>query len=239
MNRYRALEKLRVILCGPTHQGNVGFVARAMSNMQVNKLYLVNPKSSPDEMALSTAARASRVLREAKIVSSLDEALKGVTLAIGTSARHRNTTPEKRNCREAMQFAACEAEAGGEIALIFGNERNGLSATELGKCHLLAYIPASIEYNSLNLSHAAQIFLYEYFNNTYSSKTEDIRNPDYCRHEEMEFFLTRLHDKMRVSEFLKKGQEGKVKERMQLLFRRARPRKGELDILLGFLGAIR
>lgn len=71
------LNKIRIILVETSHPGNIGSSARAMLNMQLTELYLVNPKQLPDEKTMATAAHATEVIDNAKIVPSLIEALEG------------------------------------------------------------------------------------------------------------------------------------------------------------------
>ena len=73
-----------------TEPGNIGAAARAMKNMMLSQLYLVSPSNYPSAVATARASGADDVLANATICSSLDEALNGVSLVIGASARQRN-----------------------------------------------------------------------------------------------------------------------------------------------------
>lgn len=82
-------DQIRIVLVETSHSGNIGAVARAMKNMGLGNLWLVNPSSFPDEASYARAAGASDVLDSAHVVSSLDEALADCVLVMGTSARGR------------------------------------------------------------------------------------------------------------------------------------------------------
>ena len=84
-----ALSNIRIVLVRPTHPGNVGATARAMKNMSLRSLYLVEPEKFPSPEATDRAVGADDVLQGAVICASLDEALKDCHLVIGTSARMR------------------------------------------------------------------------------------------------------------------------------------------------------
>ena len=83
------LPNIRIVLVETSHTGNMGSTARAMKTMGLSSLYLVNPLVKPDSQAISLSAGASDVIGNATIVDTLDEALAGCSLVIGTSARSR------------------------------------------------------------------------------------------------------------------------------------------------------
>ena len=235
-----ALNKVRIILCRPSHPGNIGSVARAMKNMGLDNLVLVQPKTFPSDQAEALAAGANDVLKKAKVFDSLDAALSGVIYVTGASCRKRGLSPKTLTCKDAVTEIIGEIHKSGEVALVFGNERNGLTTEEALKCNVLSDIPSSNDYPSLNISHAVQIFCYEL--HCQASRIESIGgspNFQYSRYEELGFFLETLRQCMEDTGFLKPNQEGKVVERLERLFRRARLEKEEMDILLGFLKTLR
>ena len=94
------LQNIRIVLVETSHTGNMGSVARAMKTMGLTNLYLVNPLVKPDSQAISLAAGASDVIGDAKIVDSLDEAIAGCSLVVGTSARSRSLPWPMLDARE-------------------------------------------------------------------------------------------------------------------------------------------
>lgn len=164
----------RVVLVEPEHEGNVGAVVRAMGNFAFDDLCMVKPCPIGDE-AFKRAKHAGQILRDAKIVSTLDEAVKGCSLVVGTTGIV--TYGPKNYARipiPARELAAKIADHEGRIALLFGREGTGLLQEELNRCDLMAHIPSSDEYPTLNLSHAASIVLYEIFQ---TKKHRSSRNP--------------------------------------------------------------
>lgn len=153
----------RVVLVEPEHEGNVWAVARAMGNFAFDDLCMVNPCPLGDE-ALKRAKHAGHILSKAAIVDTLDEAVKGCSLVVGTTGVV--THGPRRYIRipmPARELAAKTAGYEGRIALLFGREGLGLTQDELARCDLLAHVPSSDEYPTLNLSHAVSIVLYELY----------------------------------------------------------------------------
>jgi tRNA/rRNA methyltransferase len=167
-------KRLRFVLVETSRPGNIGAVARAMKTMGFSQLVLVSPRF-PDalqhEEAIAFASGAQDVLAGARIVSTVAEALEGCNFAAAVSARLREFSPPVLTPRAlaallaggAAANAAGEAvdTAGGEVAVIFGNERFGLPNQVVEQCNVLINIPANPDYSSLNLSQAAQVLAYE------------------------------------------------------------------------------
>lgn len=154
--------EIRIILVEPMYQGNVGSVARAMKNFGHTDLVLVNPcKLEGEARAMSSHARD--VLERARITSTLEEAVKGADLRIGTTGVASLKTGEHirlplytlRELKEKFKGYS------GTIALLFGREDSGFSNDELKSFDMLITIPTSEIYPIMNLSHAVAVVLYE------------------------------------------------------------------------------
>lgn len=154
------LQNIRIVLVETSHTGNMGSVARAMKTMGLTNLWLVNPLVKPDSQAIATAAGASDVIGNAQIVDTLDEALAGCSLVVGTSARSRTLPWPMLDPRECGLKSVAEGQHA-PVALVFGRERVGLTNDELQKCHYHVAIAANPEYSSLNLAMAVQVIAYE------------------------------------------------------------------------------
>ncbi|MDH0748438.1 tRNA (cytosine(32)/uridine(32)-2'-O)-methyltransferase TrmJ [Pseudomonas sp. GD03842] len=155
------LQNIRVVLVGTSHPGNIGGAARAMKNMGLSRLVLVEPAHFPHADADARAAGASDVLEGAQVVSTLEEALVGCTLVMGTSARDRKIPWPMLDPREAGVMSVEHAAQGEEIALVFGREYAGLTNEELQRCHYHVHIPSDPTFSSLNLAAAVQVLSYE------------------------------------------------------------------------------
>ena len=159
-----AFDKVRIVMVGTTEPGNIGAAARAMKNMSLSRLFLVNPNKYPSAAATARASGADDVLSNAVVCSSLEEALEGVHLVIGASARQRNIKWKQMDvidtCKEIQKTLAKSRQ---QVAVIFGTENSGLTNKELDLCHILMTIPGNPDYFSLNVASAIQVFAYQYF----------------------------------------------------------------------------
>jgi TrmH family RNA methyltransferase len=150
---------IRIVLVG-THPGNIGAVARAMKNMGVTDLALVNPLYFPDKEATARASGAEDLLEEATVVDTLAEAIADCVYVAGASARSRAINWP---CLDARDCAArlLEESAKGPVAAVFGPEKSGLSNSDLDHCDTLLTIPTNPDFSSLNLAMAVQVVTYE------------------------------------------------------------------------------
>jgi TrmH family RNA methyltransferase len=155
------LQNIRVVLVNTSHPGNIGGAARAMKNMGLSRLVLVQPRDFPSVEAVARAAGAVDILDNARIVNSLEEALDGCGLVLGTSARNRHIPWPLLDPRECAAACLEQIEQAGEVALVFGREDSGLSNDELQRCHFHVHIPSDPEFSSLNLATAVQVLTYE------------------------------------------------------------------------------
>lgn len=156
-----AASRVRFVLVGTQHPGNIGAAARALKTMGFARLVLVAPEQFPSDEAFRRAAGADDVLAAAPVVATLAEAVADCRLVLGCTARSRRVQLEELAPRAAGERAIGIAAAGDEVALVFGRERTGLSNEELQLCHAAVHIPANPEYSSLNLAAAAQVLAYE------------------------------------------------------------------------------
>jgi len=154
---------LQVTLVGVSHPGNIGAVCRAMLNHGFDNLVLVNPKCSPDdEEARNRAKHSGRILDKTRIYPSLQEAVKGSSLVVGTSGKREvGSKVLKRHFVLPWEFAKMMREFQGTVSLVFGEEGKGLSTTDLDSCDLLLTLPTWEGYPIANLSQAVGHCVYE------------------------------------------------------------------------------
>jgi TrmH family RNA methyltransferase len=154
------VEHLTVILVRPQSPGNIGSVARAMQNMGLHRLALVQPERFPHPEARMMACHADDILHQARVYDSVQEAVAGCHWLVGTSARRRRYRKAPLTPRElAYQLPAlCQQY---HVGLLFGPEDAGLTAAELDLCHELLVIPTVPTATSLNLAQAVMVVCYE------------------------------------------------------------------------------
>jgi tRNA/rRNA methyltransferase len=211
-----------------------------MKTMGFSRLVLVNPKCFPDAQAEAMASGAGDVLAHAHVVSSLPEALQGVTLALALTARRRDLATAPLQAREgAAELAAVAAQH--EVALVFGNEKSGLSNEDLALCRRWAMIPANPEYSSLNLAAAVQLLCYE-LRISLGAVSQNLTfaaagTP--ATYEEIEGLMAHLESEAVASGFLDPENPRRLMLRLRRLFARAGLEKEEVNILRGLLASFR
>lgn len=235
------LENIRVVLVNTSHTGNIGSAARAMKTMGLSQLVLVDPITPPDGKSSALAAGAGDVLANAKIVSTLAEAVADCGLVIGTSARSRTLSwpmLEPRECGEKLISEVPNYP----VALVFGRENNGLSNEELQQCHFHVCIPANPDYSSLNLAAAVQTLCYEirmaYLHVTRHPQSDEPNDNEYPLSEDLEGFYIHLEQTLIKTNFIVAKHPGMVMTKLRRLFNRARPETAELNILRGILASV-
>jgi tRNA (cytidine32/uridine32-2'-O)-methyltransferase len=231
------MQPVQIVLVNTSHPGNIGAAARAMKNMGLDKLCLVNPKIFPSAEATARASGADDLLAAARRVDSLDAALTGISLVIGASARNRTLPVPMLNPRECAELVM-QQPGDTASAIVFGRERTGLTNDELDRCHYLVQIPANPDYPSLNVAAAVQVISYELRMAAGLSLYRPGSRHRYATTEEMELFYQHLEEVLVAIEFLDAGNPRQLMRRLRRLFGRARPNENEVNILRGILTAI-
>lgn len=234
------LERVKVVLVGTTHSGNIGSAARAMKVMGLSQMVLVDPQCQVDAQAIALAAGASEIALNAQIYPTLEAAVADCGLVVGTSARSRTLEwpmLEPRECGEKLISEANQHS----VAMVFGRERTGLTNEELQLCHYHVCVPANSEYSSLNLAMAVQLLSYEvriaYLALQQSSQSSTLQE-EYPRHQELERFYAHLEQVIMQTEFISAQQPGQVMNKLRRMFTRARPEAQEINILRGILTSV-
>jgi len=229
-------DNTRVVMVNTTEPGNIGAAARAMKNMSLSKLYLVNPKGYPSATATARASGADDVLSNAIVCDSLEQALQGTHLVIGASARQRNIKWKQMDvvgaCSEIQKTTAIESQ---EVAVVFGTEKYGLTNEELDLCQILMTIPGNPNYFSLNVASAIQVFAYQ--NYVYNTTTEfEKTSNEPASFDELEGFYAHLTQVLEhIDYFEDKRPKELLMRRLRRFFGRAEPEKEEVAIFRGIL----
>lgn len=232
------LARIRIVLINTTHPGNIGAAARAMKVMGLSSLYLVTPKIFPNADATAMASGADDLLQTAQVHESLDSALAGCALVLGTSARLRSLPMPMLDARRASE-QALEESASREVAILFGRERYGLTNEEMQRCQYLVNIPSNPAYSSLNLAQAVQIIGYELRVAAIGGAGLSVPPCDWepVDDSQMEGLFQHLEQTLLDIRFLNPKQPKRLMMRLRRLFNRARPDQNEINILRGILKA--
>ena len=234
--------RVRIVLVGTQHPGNIGAAARAMKTMGLSRLVLVAPEKPLDDVAYRRSAGAEDVLGQAPVFATLAEAVADCRLVLGCTARSRRVQLEQL---EPDQAAArlLQAATGGEVALVFGRERTGLNNEELQLCHASVHIPSDPAFSSLNLAAAVQVLSYELrcaiLGDAGSGEGDSARTPppagEVAPHAELEGLFTQLAEALEQIDFHKGRAPASAMRKLRRLYLRANLDSAEVRLLRGVL----
>lgn len=228
-------DNITIILVNTSHPGNIGSSARAMKTMGLTKLALVAPKIV-DQKAIEMAAGATDILDNATNFATFAEAIADKTLVIGTSARTRALPWPMLSPRTLAELIKSHTKE--QIAIVFGNERTGLTNEQLQSCHYHVMIPANPEYSSLNLAAAVQIIAYEIRVVLLGADIATEWDAALANSNDVQQFFVHLENTLTKLDFLKQSAPRKLMPRLKRLFLRAKLDVMETNILRGILNAI-
>ena len=231
--------KVRIVMVNTTEPGNIGAAARAMKNMMLSQLYLVSPSNFPSAVATARASGADDILSNAKVCSTLEEALNGVKLVVGASARQRNIKWRQLDVIDTCsKIHSSLVSSDEDVAVVFGTENSGLTNEELDLCSILMTIPGNPKYFSLNVASAIQVFAYQNFISSIDGKFDNTPK-DIASFEDLNSFYKHLEQVLEhINYFDSKKPKSLLMRRMRRLFGRSEPEKEEVAILRGILNKI-
>ena len=226
-------------MVGTTHPGNIGATARAMKNMGILDLALVEPKEFPSDVATFRSKAAKDILEKASVHTSLEEAISECELVVGTSARGRTVPWPVLNPREAAEEMH-KSSLNGKVAIVFGREDRGLTNEELGLCNFHVHIPSDPEYSSLNLSQAVQILAYEirlsYLQDRHVN--EEYWDVELANNEQTERLINHMDELMQEVDFYDVENPRKLLVRVRRFFKRSKIDVMEANIFRGLFATI-
>ncbi len=241
-------EKVRVVLHRPQSAENVGAAARAMKNFGLRRLAVVEPpaweglprtggegvRASVLERAARLARRASDVLGAATFHADLREAVAGATWVCGTTSRVLPGRPRLLPRELAAEVA--ERSLAGEVALVFGEERRGLSDAELDLCQAVCSIPTHPDYDSMNLAQAVAVVSYEVGQAGPAEGQGTVQEP--ARHQTLEALWQRLGTLLGLAGYLNPQNPEHILSDWRRLLDRAEPTQREVELLVAAVRAL-
>ena len=228
------LENIRIVLVEPQSSGNIGSVCRAMMNMGITDLAIINPHERHDwDEARKLSCHADTVLDARKTFQTLEEAIADCTVVAGTSARTGLYRDHALLPRDAAPVIL-DSAAHHKVALVFGREDTGLTTEELSLCTHIINIPSSGINRSLNLSHAVMVCCYEIYllcgDDTYAPPEE--RSPE-ANLEMRERVYARWREMMIATEFCPDEKLDHMMLGLRRIFSRGKLTDNDARILLG------
>lgn len=227
---------ISVILVEPAVEGNIGAVARAMANFDLENLILVKPKCNHlAEDSRRRAVHATKILENAKVEKNF-KFLKKFDYAVGTTSVMGTDYNITRSPLRPEEFAK-KIDRKSKIAVVLGRESSGLNNKELEMCDFIVTIPSSKKYHSLNLSHAAIILFYEIYKEVGKNKiTNHIPS---ATKKEKEIILENFYKILDSVEFSTKEKKETQKLVWKKLFSKAMLTKREAFAVIGLLKKIK
>jgi tRNA/rRNA methyltransferase len=223
---------MRVVLVAPRNPLNIGAAARAMSNFGFSSLRLVNP-FGPSFREARSAVGASEILVNAERYATVADAVADCTLVVGTTAvRTRDLQHPVRRPEYGARVIRQRLRAG-NVALLFGSEKFGLSNDALSHCHALIRIPTSDRNISMNLGQAVAVCLYELIRDAKQARAA--KQLKLAAAGELERITTLLLEALQTSGFLDRRQVSDADERIRRLVRRLHLPERDAVIWLGML----
>ena len=238
INSNELLNSIKVVLVGTTHPGNIGATARAMKNMGIVNMALVEPKEFPSDIATYRSKAAKDVLENAEVFDTLKVAISDCELVIGTSARERKVPWPILNPKDASQEVS-RGSLNNKVAVVFGREDRGLTNEELGLCNIHVHIPTDPEYSSLNLSQAVQIMVYEIRSAILENEGNDGNwDVEFADNDQTERLISHMDELMQEVDFYEIDNPRKLILRVRRFFKRSRLDVMEVNIFRGLFAAI-
>ncbi len=229
----------RFILIEPSHPANVGATARAMRVMGFTDLVLVAPRLPEvhkSTQAIAMASGATAILRDARIVPTLTEALDGVTYLCATAMTPRDFGPPTQTPRACFEALALTDH---RLGFVFGCERYGMSNEDVYRCHTTLSIPTDPSYGSLNLAQAVQLVAYEWRQACGGfSVRERTAEPQWADAQAVTGLLDHWQQALTAIDFLQAPAPGKLMPRLNQCVNRAVLTQEEVHILRGVARAV-
>jgi tRNA/rRNA methyltransferase len=223
------LHSIRIILVRPKFPENIGSVARAMKNMGLSRLFVVNGCSAIHPNAYKLASGAEDILERAEEFFTLQEAISEMGCVVGTTSRggkerHPDLTPQT------LAKKLIPLSRKNLIGLVFGSEKEGLTNEELSLCHLYARIPSMESFPSLNVAQAVMVVSYELFRASIEIPKKEIR---LAQAEQLERMIEHMEGTLIRIGFLDADHPKGIMRALRRLFGRSQMDEREVQILHG------
>ncbi len=233
---------IQIVLVRVENPANIGQTARAMKNFGLSRLHLVNCVPHRVQEAYTLGWNAKEIIDEALVFNSMEEAIKDSVLTVGFSRRSGHSRGEPRPFPEILP-QILETASGHTVALVFGNEKNGLSNEELKFCHLATVLPTASEHGSLNLSHAVAVAGFLIFNQRPESNL-NFKKPErfYATQEELFDLLADFKSLLEVLDYRDAKWNDlltRTLNNLSRLFKRAGIERREFHLLKAFVARVR
>jgi tRNA/rRNA methyltransferase len=223
------LDSISLVLVRPRFPENIGSVARAMKNMGLHRLIVVNGCSPLHRNAYKLASGAEEILERAEEFIELKEAISGMSCVVGATSRQGKERTPLLTPRELAEHLV-PISRDNSIGLVFGSEKEGMTNAELSLCNLYVRIPSSESFSSLNLAHAVMVLCYELFQT--SAATLE-RSTKMASSEQVEGMFAHMERTLLDIGFLETENPKRIMRTLRRLFGRSSLGERDVRILQG------
>ncbi len=192
------------VLVRPQMGENIGAAARAMWNFGLNRMAVVDPRDGwPNQKAVAMASGAGRLLDDARLTTTVPDAVKDAGYVFATTARPRGLTKPVFSPEAAMQEAARRCSEGTPVAVLFGPERAGLENADISQANAIITVPVNPEFPSLNLAQCVLLCAYEWRRATeaVTAQETELAGTEWARHEEVEALSRHYEERLEEAGF--------------------------------------
>lgn len=231
-------ENITIVLVEPQGPRNIGSVCRAMLNFGMVDLRLVNPQA--DHLlheARQMAVKATTVLENATIFSSLAEALADCSLSFGTTRRFGRYREDMLHPDEAAK-KLLEVTDEAKVALVFGREDKGLHTSELDLCQRFITIPTSDKLPSMNLAQAVALCLYEVNKEKGADAGADHGRKQFASNQQLESMFGHMQKSLTQAGFLDPQNPDHILRAFRRILGRAGMNEREVRIMRGLFSKV-
>ncbi len=227
--------RCKIVLVRPRDPNNIGAAARAMKNFGFAELTVV-AVHPPVWSEVTSAVNADDVLTNARVVATLDEAIRDCNLVVGTTDRTR--VEEKQTTYTPLDLSRDLAESDYNLALVFGSEKHGLTNEDLSHCHRVMSIPTQPDCPSMNLGQAVAVCCYELIRD-HAQAAVVPRPAETATAGATEAALQLSLEVLRLIDFVLPGNEPDLARRLRGSLLRLKPTKYDIEMLCGILSRIK
>ena len=232
------LNNIQIVLCNTSHPGNIGSAARAMKTMGIYNLTLVAPIAQPDDHAIALSCNAHDVVKNCKIITTLEEAIADSHLVFAMTGRKREFNKMLQTPKQIIPELFSALQTNAKISIVFGNEQSGLTIEQIERCNRLVTLPGNPEYFSLNLAQAVQTVCYEIYSN-YNPDVSFLQNPvTLATEQDTQHLLKKLDAIMTQLDMYKAKNPERTLRRLQYILHKANLEREDVDLLSGILKKI-
>lgn len=231
---------VKIILIETSSSANIGSSLRAMKTMSLSDLILVKPKEFPSSEVEALASNAKDLIKQVKVVDTLDEALEDIDFVVATSSRQRKVPWPCEELHTASPKIIGLAKTK-KIGIMFGREDRGLTNEELQKSNLHIQIPANADYPVLNLAMSVQVVCYQLYLDNLLSKpliASELWDVPKAKSLHIQNLIKHFIDVAEQLEVYNKGNPRQIGSRIKRMFTRVGLDEMEVNFLRGFLAEI-